>query len=584
MIGRVVSDRYRIVELVAMGGMGAIFRAEHLHMHKDIAIKVLHPEIEGFPELVARFEREAVAGAHIQHPNVAAASDFGKFDGESCFLVLEYIEGMTLRDLIKRGPIPPQRAASIARQIGSALSAVHDKGILHRDLKPLNVMVLASDKHGDGAKPTAQVAKDVIKLIDFGLAKVPIDQLSSRARDADSMRRSLTAAGVVMGTVAYIAPESALGMRSVGPRADLYALGVVLYEMLAGKHPFDGEDAKTLFSQHRGQKPPPLSVRNPSVRVPAALEAIVMRLLEKDPDARYASADALVRAIDAAMSPATTPARAVTTEITPVAVSTKEAFGGFSEARKPRPFLWLSIGVASAATVAAMLYFGFGTSESVPTETASPAVTTASEPAPSARSTEPPPVAKTARDKLRAAAEAGDPRNAAAVLTEIIESDVEAFKDRTVQAEAAAVANLAATLDAPKTDQLFERIALKLGPEGLDILYDLVSGEMPGADPVQRVGLTPPKSGPARARALLSRPDLIVKATPAMRIALDLLRQPCSTRPTLLPRAAKDGDDRALQILTNMQPPACKPNTPCCYPQHRQLELTVSDIQARLRR
>src|SRR5215207_9320293 len=144
LIGRTLSERYRIVSLVAMGGMGAIYRAEHLLMRKHVAVKVLHPEVEGFPELVARFEREAVAGAHVQHPNVAIASDFGKFDGGSAFLVLEYIEGITLKDLMDRGPVAPWRAASIVREVAAGLSAVHQKGIVHRDVKPRNVMIVES--------------------------------------------------------------------------------------------------------------------------------------------------------------------------------------------------------------------------------------------------------------------------------------------------------------------------------------------------------------------------------------------------------------------------------------------------------
>src|SRR5690606_1793596 len=134
LIGRTLSERYRIVELIAMGGMGAVYRGEHLTMRKNIAIKVLHPEIEDFPEMVARFEREAVAGAHVQHPNVATASDFGSFDGESRFLVLELVDGITLRQLIDRGPVPPARACRIARHVAAGLAAVHDKGIVHRDI------------------------------------------------------------------------------------------------------------------------------------------------------------------------------------------------------------------------------------------------------------------------------------------------------------------------------------------------------------------------------------------------------------------------------------------------------------------
>ncbi|MEJ7727800.1 MAG: serine/threonine-protein kinase [Polyangiaceae bacterium] len=288
MIGRTIEGRYRIDELVAMGGMGAVYRAAHLHMHKAVAIKVLHPEIEGFPELVMRFQREAVAGAHIVHPNVASASDFGTFDDESYYLVLEYIRGVTLSDVMKRGPVPPARAAKIAKQMAAALGAAHAKEIIHRDVKPRNIMLVEGQD-------------DLVKLIDFGLAKVPVGKLVPVAQDEDISRRSLTAAGVVMGTVAYMAPETALGMRAVEPRSDLYAVGVILYEMLAGKHPFDAIEPGLLFAQHRNELPPPLRLRNPDVVVPDALEAVVRNLLEKDPQQRYPDAAAVVTALEEAM-------------------------------------------------------------------------------------------------------------------------------------------------------------------------------------------------------------------------------------------------------------------------------------------
>jgi serine/threonine protein kinase len=275
LVGRTISDRYRLVELLAMGAMGAVYRAEHLLMRKEVAIKVLHPESENFPELVTRFEREAVAGAHIDHPNVASASDFGTFDGESRFLVQEFVPGDNLHDLVKRGPLPAPRATLIARELAAALGAAHAKGIVHRDVKPRNVMIL--DREGG----------PVVKLIDFGLAKVPVEALSTAAQDPDAVHRSLTNAGVVMGTVAYMAPETAFGMRAVREPADLYSLGLILYEMLTGRHPFQADDPAVLFALQRAEPPPPLKVRNPAVDVPAALERVVMRLLEKDPDALW---------------------------------------------------------------------------------------------------------------------------------------------------------------------------------------------------------------------------------------------------------------------------------------------------------
>ncbi len=162
-----------------MGAMGAVYKGEHLLMRKQVAIKVLHPEIEDFPELVARFEREAIAGAHINHPNVASASDFGKFDGDSYFLILEYIEGTTLSDIIKQGPLEPLRAARIAKQLAAALGAAHQRGIVHRDVKPRNIMICEPSILDTVARGGDD---EIVKLIDFGLAKVPVEKLSTVAR------------------------------------------------------------------------------------------------------------------------------------------------------------------------------------------------------------------------------------------------------------------------------------------------------------------------------------------------------------------------------------------------------------------
>jgi eukaryotic-like serine/threonine-protein kinase len=286
LVGRLVLNRYRLEELVAMGGIAAVFRATRVATGQDVAVKVLHPDAEGLPELVARFEREAVAGQHILHPNVAAVHEFDQLDDGSYFLVQEFIQGITLRELIGKGPVKPRLAARIAQQLASALCAAHDLGIVHRDLKPLNVMLV------DGPRQE-------VKLIDFGLAKVPVERLA--VADEDS-RRSLTQAGVVFGTVAYMAPETALGMRALDKRADLYALGVILYEMLAGKHPFTATEPVALFAQQRNAVPPPIAQRSPGVVVPAALEAVVQRLLQKDPDARFPHARAVIVALEGAIS------------------------------------------------------------------------------------------------------------------------------------------------------------------------------------------------------------------------------------------------------------------------------------------
>src|SRR5262245_48337632 len=167
LVGQVLSERYRIESVLGEGGMGAVYMAQHVLMRKRLAVKVLHPEMTRMPEMVARFEREAMAAAHIEHPNVAAATDFGKLDDGAFFLVLEYVEGTSLRDLIANGPLGTERSLHITYQMASALSRAHALGIVHRDLKPENVMLVERD--GD---------PNFVKVLDFGIAKVPIEGLS----------------------------------------------------------------------------------------------------------------------------------------------------------------------------------------------------------------------------------------------------------------------------------------------------------------------------------------------------------------------------------------------------------------------
>ncbi len=279
-LGQVVSGRYRIQELLGEGGMGAVYLAEHTLMRKRVALKLLHPDMSENDEVLARFRREAEAAAHIEHPNVAAATDFGQTEDGAFFLVLEYIEGTSLRQTLFGGALPIARALHVARQIALALERAHGAGIVHRDLKPENVMLV---KKGDDA--------DFVKVLDFGIAKV-----EPSARDAASSQ-PLTRLGTILGTPEYMAPEQALG-EVVGPPADLYAVGVILYEMVTGKHPFDASDSMAVLSMHMIAPVPPMAERAPGIPVEPAVEALVRKLLEKEAKNRYPSARALIEAIE----------------------------------------------------------------------------------------------------------------------------------------------------------------------------------------------------------------------------------------------------------------------------------------------
>jgi serine/threonine-protein kinase len=272
-LGRVLAERYRIVRLLGSGGMGSVYRAEHVHMKKPVAVKILHRHMTTNAEVVARFEREAVAAGRIEHPNVAAATDFGKLEDGSFYLALEYVEGKSLGDVLEREKLGPYRALVIARQITDALAAAHAAGIVHRDLKPDNVLLVERDG-----------LADFVKVLDFGIAKLHLDEGSGH--------KPLTQIGTIFGTPQYMSPEQGQG-KPVDGRSDLYALGVILYEMLAGKLPFDADDLVVLITRQVTEPPPPLPET-----IPAPVRALVLELLEKKPEARVQSAQELAARID----------------------------------------------------------------------------------------------------------------------------------------------------------------------------------------------------------------------------------------------------------------------------------------------
>ena len=277
LVGTVVAERYRIDRLLGEGGMGAVYLAEHTLMRKRVALKLLHADMSSDPEILGRFRREAQAAARISHPNVAAATDFGQAADGSFFLVLEYIEGTSLRKAIdKVERLTHARALHVARQIAIALEKAHDAGIIHRDLKPDNIMLVSKD--GD---------PDFVKVLDFGIARIE----PHTVKDA---RALVTKMGTILGTPEYMSPEQAAG-ETAGPGADIYSVGVMLYEMLSGDIPFDAEDRGQILNMHIQATPARMKGEHPP-----AIESLVMRLLAKVPQDRPPNAFELRREIEIA--------------------------------------------------------------------------------------------------------------------------------------------------------------------------------------------------------------------------------------------------------------------------------------------
>lgn len=278
-LGRVIDDRYRVVEVLAEGGMGTVFIGEHLRLRKMVALKTIRPSVLDNPEVAARFAREAMASAQLEHPHIASAIDYGTLPEGGAYLVLELVHGPSLRAHIdKEGAAPWSHVCEIGAQIADALCAAHAMGIIHRDLKPENILLEA--RHG-GAP--------IIKVLDFGIAHV--QKAEPPPEEVGAAKRDLTQVGTVLGTPGYMAPEQALG-GAVDERADLYALGVVLWEMLAGRPLFQAENPTVMLTQ---QFAPAASARlaELGVSVPSPLSALLDQLLEPQPDHRLRSAAAL---------------------------------------------------------------------------------------------------------------------------------------------------------------------------------------------------------------------------------------------------------------------------------------------------
>jgi serine/threonine-protein kinase len=594
LIGQILAGRYRIDQLLGSGGMGSVYRAEHVHMRKAVAIKVLHREMTSLPEIVARFEREAIASARIVHPNVAGATDFGELDDGSFYLVLEFVEGRSLRELLDREKkLEPPRAREIARQIASALAAAHAAGVVHRDLKPDNVMLVAREG-----------VAEWVKVLDFGIAKVTAEEIRDQP--------VLTQYGSVFGTPEYMSPEQALG-QAVDHRADLYALGILLYEMLSGRTPFANDDLLQVLTRQMTAEPPPLPAE-----IPRELSALVMALLRKQPEDRIQTADEVEARLSgpAAASPvgptlvdpeppsgygdtvlhlaapaagmpavaaeAPTPSRS--RALRELDRSARELFRALPELwemgrglmRRTRELagrrvrvrgrtwpLWQLVAL-SGAVVGLVIAVMLVSPGAVRDRAASPS--SSAEPPPSASRARPPDLTRlfelaargdrAALGKLAARPDAG--RSSAE--WQALAAGYTVLKDYPASLAAyGAAARLEPALgndakllgdvhraaEQPETQgAALDLAATSLGSGGADLLFDLWSTNKgkPGG-----------KALADAARAKLDQAEVKEHASPALRVALDLMSaRGCQAYRALLPRAAEHADARSLPTLKKL--------------------------------
>ena len=257
---RVLNGRYEIEDLLGQGGMARVFRGQDKVLGRTVAVKVLSPQFAGDDQFVARFRREAQAAAALNHPNIVSVYDTGD-QGDVHYIVMEYVEGRTLRDVIRQdGPLLPERASEIAQAVARALAAAHEGGLVHRDIKPGNIMLTR-----DGE----------VKVMDFGIAR-------------SSTGDTLTQTAAILGTASYLSPEQAQGA-AVDARSDIYSLGCVLYEMLTGRPPFTGDSPVSIAYKHVREDPVPPSQLNGDV--PEDMEAVVIKAMAKNQDNRYQTAD-----------------------------------------------------------------------------------------------------------------------------------------------------------------------------------------------------------------------------------------------------------------------------------------------------
>ena len=281
---RLLDGKYQIIDRLGIGGMGEIFKVRHIHLNELRVIKIMRPNVAADDQGLQRFLQEARTSTMIKHRNLAMLYDFAQLEDGSYYMVWEFIDGTNIQKwMAQNGPIPPRLTVEIAIQALNGLEHLHSMGLIHRDISPENIM-LSQDHHG----------KLLVKVIDFGIAK----QLG----ESEAAGQGLTQTGMFLGKLKYASPEQAGFLKEgerLDPRSDLYSFGILMYEMLAGRAPFQATNPHGYILKHVTEKPAPIGEINPGIKVPPQLESIIMRSLEKQRDARFATAGAFADALEA---------------------------------------------------------------------------------------------------------------------------------------------------------------------------------------------------------------------------------------------------------------------------------------------
>ena len=284
LVGAVLAGRYVVKSRIGEGGMGLVYEGLHRDIDKQVAIKVLRDDLSRRPEVVARFRQEARSASRIGHENIVDISDFGETTRGASYFVMEFLDGEDLANVLGRDvTVEAERVCAIVLQCCRALSATHAKGIVHRDIKPENIFLTKRDG-----------VDDFVKIVDFGIAKM------SDIETDGAPGRKLTKTGMIFGTPEYMSPEQAAG-KELDHRVDVYALGIILYECLAGRVPFEGDTFMGVLTQHLFSELPPIAEMNPNATVSRELELVIRKALAKDPEDRYQNTEELAEAITCAL-------------------------------------------------------------------------------------------------------------------------------------------------------------------------------------------------------------------------------------------------------------------------------------------